>query len=230
MVSREKEEISMTIIAVCGIDASGKGTQVNLLAEYTRKHWEFDKVETQHFPDYDSVTGKVIQSLLKGDILADSKYPPSAPEHLEHIEHCAAVIMQSLMVTNRMEISWKLRYFESTSTELLILDRYSASGMVYGGADGLDPDFLEKIQWLLPGPYHWLLIDIPVEESFRRRPERADYYECDRPKLELIRKLYIELFTTKNHNAEVPWTIIDGLGTPDQVLERIVEELGKGIV
>ncbi|KKL61483.1 hypothetical protein LCGC14_2194860, partial [marine sediment metagenome] len=164
------------IVAIEGIDASGKETQATLL-----KVWALDNademcihdVRIQDFPDYKNVTGKYIDELLKGEweIVANELGKNALTK---------ATVMQCLMITNRLEHGKMLSEYAGDPFSLLILDRYYASGQVYGRADGLPVDWLEAIHFLVPDPDLWIFVDISVDESFRRRPDRQDYYERNR--------------------------------------------------
>jgi thymidylate kinase len=79
---------------------------------------------------------------------------------------------------------------------------------------------VETIQAQLPEPDAWFFIDIPAEESVRRRPDRCDYYEKRPGFMERVRRAYRDLFEKKNIENR-PWFVIDGMGTIDEVHDRI---------
>jgi len=204
------------IVAIEGIDASGKETQVQRLWKWAISNSDelgLEDVHTQDFPDYKNETGGVIQDILTGKCSI-------AMEDKKQAVEVKALVMQSLMVTNRLEHGSVLHAYAKNPSSLLILDRYSPSAMVYGGADGLGPAFLSAIHRLIPDPDICILIDIPVEESFKRRPNRLDYYERDRPKLERISKMYKILFEAHDDEG---WYSINGIGNVDDVHSRIVK-------
>ena len=121
-----------------------------------------------------------------------------------------------------------------------------ATGLVYGGLDGLDVQWIEKTNASLPQPDVWIYLDIPIEESFKRRPERRDRYESDRAYLEKVREGYLKLFEEKHHlghscpcggegfaNHKCPgcgscgrWYVVDGMGSIEEVHQRIMAVLG----
>lgn len=203
------------IVAIEGIDASGKETQANMLKNWAAGRRDlFDDVSSQDFPDYTTLTGHSIGGLLKGkwSIVADA---------LSSKEGIKALVLQCMMVTNRLEWGSKLRKFETSDRRLLVCDRYHASAQVYGASDGLSPSWLRDIHELLPEPALWVLVDIPVDESFRRRPEREDYYERDRGKLEDVRERYLTLFEDRRREGHDNWFIVNGIGNLEDVQERI---------
>lgn len=186
------------IVALDSGDASGKTTQATRILEYFANR--FKKTQLLHFPVYDSVTGRVIKEMLAGRITTNP------------------VLLQSAMIANRFEFFSTLTEYANDQESLLILDRYSASAFAYGLADGLSRDFLERIHASLPKPKHYFYLDISVEESFRRRPNRQDAYEADRERLEQVRKNYLDIFNTSGPEYHV----IDGMLPKDVVTQQIV--------
>jgi len=137
-----------------------------------------------HFPMYDSLTGRLIkQFFLSGStyVAGEGVSDTTLDDYVYKDRAAQALVLQSLMVTNRFEQFEKLRLFSRVYPRgLLILDRYNESAIAYGMADGLSADFLRRIHEALPVPRHTFLLDISVEESFKRRPKRADQYESNK--------------------------------------------------
>lgn len=159
------------IIAFEGIDACGKETQVRMLQRYcAAKGIKTTKLD---HPNYESDTGKKISELLR------------VPD-----EERDALVLQSLMTVNRYE-SQHLIYQAQLEGQITILDRYWMSGLVYGQTDGLSLDWLVKIHEQLIPPHQWIVLDISVGESFRRRPKREDEYEMNEKRLLEARQLYL---------------------------------------
>lgn len=228
------------IVCIDGLDASGKATQSKILAERL-------DATLFGFPDYNTPAGKAILSHLKGDWLAadlrrresTSSIGASYEAHWP-CEH-DPLVLQSLMLTNRLENGAALR--AAATRGHVVCDRYDASAMVYGSLDGLNPAWIEATNAQLPvRPDVYILIDVPVEESFKRRPERRDRYERDRSYLEKVRVEYLRLFTEKHEanvrraqgdgktrSAFIPgptWRIVDGIGTVEEVSARVREAAG----
>lgn len=214
------------IISCESIDAGGKGVQ----AEALRTHFAplFRTVEVMHFPVYDSVTGRLILKMLKGERqISREAYGQQTKDEADQ-----ALALQCAMATNRLEHFAKLaRYvepgnrYEFAAQNLLVLDRYNESAIAYGLADGLDYDFLKKIHEALPKPAHRFLIDITVEESFRRRPERADAYEANRERLERTRECYLRVF---RDGAGQGYHVVDGMREPGEITKEIVHIIAGG--
>ena len=74
---------------------------------------------------------------------------------------------------------------------ILICDRYLASSVAYGEAQGLDPAWLLEIQRYLPQPDITFLLDIAPEVSAQRKTADRDKYERDLALLARVRDSYI---------------------------------------
>jgi dTMP kinase len=98
--------------------------------------------------------------------------------------------MQLLYVANRYE--WRTEIERRRSDgEILICDRYLASSVAYGEAQGLDPAWLLEIQRYLPQPDVTVLLDIAPEVSAKRKTADRDRYERDLALLGRVRESYI---------------------------------------
>lgn len=194
-------------IAFEGIDASGKTTQSKLLAKYL-------KAEFFSFPNYRTTSGKLIKSYLKKEYSANTN------------ERNNALIFQSLQYTNRLEAHESI-FKALANNRFIVADRYSVSGEAYGKAEGLNPFYLKKLSDSLLFPDIQILIDIPVEESFRRRPNRqGDRYEEDIKLLKRVRNNYLKIFKERQNDRWCSYFIIDGTGTVEEVhfeIQRILD-------
>jgi dTMP kinase len=74
---------------------------------------------------------------------------------------------------------------------ILVCDRYLASSIAYGEAQGLDADWLTDIQKHLPQPDLTFLLDIAPEVSARRKTADRDKYERDLSMLGRVRDSYL---------------------------------------
>ena len=151
----------------------------------------------------------------------------TTPEEKERAAALRALVLQSLMTTNRLEVGPMLEAHARDPLKHLVLDRYFASGLVYGTADGLSFDYLVDIHKLIPPSDLWIYVDIPPQESKRRRPERRDEYETREGFMEKVREQYLNLFSSPGSPSVIggKWVIVDGLGTPEEVHERIMSEV-----
>src|SRR4051812_12502697 len=144
-----------------GIDACGKATQSKMLSEMLNG-------VLFSFPAYETPVGKLIASHLQNDWSA--RYDGLSPYEHPHLD---AMVLQSLMLTNRMEKAVSIQKHLKDGKSV-ICDRYWASGYAYGKADGLDPEYLVAIHDFLPKADLQILIDSDPEDSVKRRPDRRD--------------------------------------------------------
>jgi thymidylate kinase len=146
-----------------------------------------------------------------------------------------ALVFQALQTVNRLELLPQI--MEALTRGPVVFDRYTASGLVYGGLDGLDPKWIELVNASLPEPDLWILLDAPVAVGFERRPERRDRIESNREYLEKVRTGYLELFNSKQmkqieegvHVDNFSWRMVSAIGTIDEVAARIWDVTSKRI-
>lgn len=182
-----------------GIDGSGKSTQVQAVVERLRRDLiSGQAVNSVKFPVYESPTGALIQRMLQTGLKS----------------HDSCVLFQSLMATNRYE--FMAQYHVPNS--LLICDRYTLSGLVYGLTQGLDRDWLLAINSHLPDPDLTIFLDVTPEESFRRRPERRDSMENDKDFLQFAYDQY-------RQHLPLGSMIVDGTRPTDFVTSDIIDKI-----
>jgi dTMP kinase len=158
------------LIAFEGLDQSGKQTQAELLRD--RLSADGRRVRLVAFPDRETPIGAEIERALRGT------------------RDYGADVMQLLYVANRYE--WKREIErERDDGTILICDRYLASSVAYGEAQGLDPAWLLDIQRYLPQPDITFLLDIAPEVSARRKTTDRDRYERDLALLGRVRESYL---------------------------------------
>lgn len=209
------------IYVIEGPDAVGKATQARLLAEYL-------DCKSIAFPRYDTPTGQLIEDLLHRRLTLDEHSSAPAPKSDRALRE--ARVLQHAMTWDRYTCA---ELWEPERT--LVLDRYWMSGWVYGSLDGLAPAELVQAHRGLPVPAHTFLIDVPPEEQLRRlnaRGRAKDRYEERAAFLAQVRDRYIELLDDDrylldpvNGTLGKNVTIVNGLGTPEEVHARIVQAI-----
>jgi dTMP kinase len=158
------------LVAFEGLDQSGKQTQAERLRD--RLTGRRRDVTMFSFPDYETAIGAELGHALAGE----RSYEPEA--------------MQLLYVANRYE--WKQRMLDARAGgTILLCDRYLASSVAYGEAQGLDAAWLVEIQKYLPQPDLTILLDISPDESARRKRVGRDTYERDLGLLARVRESYL---------------------------------------
>jgi dTMP kinase len=98
--------------------------------------------------------------------------------------------MQLLYVANRYELRDKIATALDEGV-IVLCDRYVASSVAYGEAQGVDAEWLVAIQRRLPQPDVTVLLDIPPEVSARRKRSGRDAFERDLELLARVRQSYI---------------------------------------
>ena len=190
------------LIAFEGLDQSGKQTQAELLRD--RLTSDGRAVRLLSFPDYQTAIGAEIGRALRGE------------------REYTADVMQLLYVANRYE--WKGEIVRATASgTILVCDRYLASSVAYGEAQGLEAHWLATIQKYLPQPDITFLLDVPPDVSARRKTVDRDKYERDLSLLSRVRSSYLR------QSGADGWVRIDAARPPDviaaDVYTRVAETL-----
>ena len=171
------------LVAFEGLDQSGKQTQAELLRDRLKQ--DGHKSRLVAFPDYATSIGEEIARALQGE----REYTPD--------------VMQLLYVANRHEREADLRRWLDGGL-ILVCDRYTASSIAYGEAQGLDPQWLMDIQKFLPPADATILLDIAPETAVKRKSVDRDRYERDLAMQNRVRLSYLR------QAAEQSWIVLDG--------------------
>lgn len=199
------------IVAIEGIDAAGKHYQVEALCNRLKRSTpqQFDKLAKHDFPHYETAAGGVVGRILRGEIGITSTVRDRA------------IIVQSVMVADRLEWMPLLVEFAQSTNNLLLLDRYKMSGVVYGAAEGAEAGWIRTVQSCLPDADLNVLLDISVDESRQRRPERRDLNETNYEKLSLCRDYYLSEFVKATDQDPTSYVVIDGRAAKGEITEQI---------
>jgi len=178
------------LIAFEGLDQSGKETQ----ARHLRAVLERDgrRVHALSFPDYETPIGREIAKALAGE----REFGPD--------------VLQLLYVANRMEYKPRIERWLAAG-DVVVCDRYRASSLAYGEAQGVDTTWLEDVQRLLPQADVTVLLDIAPETAVARKADGRDRFERDLSLLARVRASY-------RRQADAPtWVLIDAERPKDDV-------------
>jgi len=182
------------LIAIEGLDQSGKETQARYVR--TRIEQAGRKVSLLSFPDYGTPIGQEIEKALHGQ------------------REFSADVMQLLYVANRFEYKPRLDLWLANG-HVVVCDRYRASSIAYGEAQGLDPVWLDEIQRHLPAADVTILLDIAPETAVRRKATGRDRYERDLALLGRVRESY------RRQANERHWVVIDAEQSKDDVSRAV---------
>jgi dTMP kinase len=178
------------LIVFEGLDQSGKQTQAELLRDRLKDEgW---KARLVSFPDYGTTIGEEIARALQGE------------------REYGADVMQLLYIANRYERKPDLQRWLDGGL-VLVCDRYVASSIAYGEAQGLDPLWLMDAQKFLPAPSLTIMLDIAPETAVQRKAVDRDRYERDLAMQARVRESY------RRQAAEQQWVRLDGERPKDAV-------------
>jgi dTMP kinase len=191
------------LIAFEGLDQSGKETQARTCR--ARLANEGRNVRALSFPDYHTPIGEEIGKALAGE------------------RDFAADVMQLLYVANRFEFKARLDLWLSAG-DVVVCDRYRASSVAYGEAQGLDRAWLRRIQEPLPPATVTVLLDISPDTAVRRKQAGRDKYERDTALLTRVRASYL------NQAQEDDWVVINAEASKDEVAEAVARAVWPRLV
>jgi thymidylate kinase len=227
------------LIGIEGMDGCGKGTQVKMLAEALALD-PAATVKVYGFPNRQTLSGALIDQFLKGTMRVDALVNPGAchPDSpgtphdaatsvWRPTNNATSVALQCAMIVNRLEFVPQI-LAHSREGHTVIFDRYTDSGIVYGTADGISSVWLTQAQLALPRLDLHILLDIDVETSYQRRPERQEMYEANRERMRTVCDGY-RAWWDLNHTLAVEqrmvsrWLMIDGRREPAEVHQDILK-------
>jgi dTMP kinase len=171
------------LIAFEGLDQSGKQTQAEGLRDFVLQRGR--ECRLLSFPDYRTPIGREISLALHGE------------------REYAADTLQLLYVANRYEKREAMDAFLSAGGTI-VCDRYRASSVAYGEAQGLDPDWLTDAQRFLPASDLTIVLDIAPETAVARKATGRDRYERDLALLARVRDSY------RRQARQDGWLLVDG--------------------
>ena len=187
------------LIVFEGLDQSGKQTQAELLRD--RFKADGRRARLLSFPDYGTSIGEEIARALQGE----REYGPD--------------VMQLLYIANRYERRPDLERWLDGGL-VLVCDRYIASSIAYGEAQGLDPAWLADMQKFLPSPALTIMLDIAPETAVRRKSLDRDRYERDLTMQTRVRESYRRLAGEQN------WLRLDGERPKDAIAADVFNAVG----
>lgn len=196
----------MIIIALEGLDKSGKATQTSLLASRLRK--DGYSVAQSEFHRYDTPTGELIMKWLKKEWNVDQK------------------TIEFVMAADKQAQQSMFTWAEESGIDALILDRYTLSQLVYSTANGIPLEWAEQLQKYMRQPDLTIVIDIPAEVSMLRKGKHNDgvndRYESD---LELLREVKSRYWMLRPFSS----IVIDGERSVEAIHEDIYSEVKKNL-
>ena len=189
-----------TLIVFEGLDQSGKQTQAELLRDRLKAAGR--KARLVSFPDYATSIGEEIARALQGE----REYGPD--------------VMQLLYVANRYERKPDLQRWLDGGL-VLVCDRYMASSIAYGEAQGLEAGWLHEMQRFLPPAALTILLDIAPETAVKRKSVDRDRYERDLAMQGRVRESY------RRQAASPGWVTLDGERSKDAIAADVASAVAS---
>jgi dTMP kinase len=196
------QQLAGKLIAIEGIDQAGKQTVCDWLASELRASGI--ATEQTGFPDYATPLGREITAFLGGQ----REYPAEA--------------RQLLYAANRWERAAELRDWLAAG-HAIVVDRYVASGVAYGAAQGLAMDWMLAVERGLPPADLTILLDITPDVSLARKTRARDAYENRLDLLARAREAYLTLA------REPGWLVVDAATDRETVRARVWAALQRYI-
>lgn len=190
------------IIVFEGGDQAGKKTQSTLLTKKLKSL----KIKTKlfSFPDYTTPIGKEINKYLHGK-------RSFSPQTI----HC-------LLAANRWEKVEKIKMAQEKNS-VVIMNRYTESNLVYGLVNGLKLSWLENLDAGLPKSDLVIVLDVPQNESFKRKKTNRDKFEKNKIFSQTISKIYRKMAKKKR------WKIVDATNSINEVHQDIMQIFSRKI-
>ena len=183
------------LIAFEGLDQSGKQTQAERLLSTFRAAGH--QAEFLTFPEYTTSIGLEIGKALQGERDYDAE------------------TLQLLYIANRFEFRKKITSWLAVGT-MVVCDRYLASSIAYGEAQGVDAAWLTEIQRPLPQPSLTIFLDMSPAVSLTRKQADRDKFERDMPLLGRVQESY------RRQAQRTGWIRLEGEKDKDAVTSDVL--------
>lgn len=189
------------LIALEGIDGSGKTTQARLLAEFFEKNGR--SAVLSHEPTQGPHGTRLRESARAGRLSPQDELDLFLADRRYHLE---------TLVNPALEAG-----------KVVILDRYYFSNIAYQGARGFDPAEVRRLNEVFaPPPDHLFLLDLPVETALARigvRDGRGNAFE-KRENLEKCRQIFLSLPDPFIHKLDATLAVDELHGEIVRMLEN----------
>ena len=219
------------LIAIDGVDASGKQTHAEILFEKLKKMGK--KVRLISFPAYDKPSSALVKMYLSGDF----------GEKPEDVSAYAASTFFAADRFSTYRTDWGKDYEDDT---IIIADRYVSSNMIHQASKLKKEDRSEFLDWLdnfeyniysLPRPDITVFLDMPPEFGAELMRERENKFSGESEKdihernKEYLKESYDNAcFVAEKYNWQRIPCVKDGkIRTIEEINEEVFE-LVKGIL
>lgn len=191
------------LVVIEGSDKAGKATQTKMLKEALQKRNM--KTRSLAFPAYDTKIGEEIRAFLHGE--------RGYPIQVRHM----------LLSANRWEKKAEIEKMLKQN-DVVILNRYYQSNLVYGLSSGLKLEWLQALDEGLPKEDVVIVLDVAPEVSIERMESKGDIFEMNDGIMHNVSKLYREFA------GKYGWVLVNGERSREEVhmeIMHIIEEKMK---
>lgn len=187
------------IVVLEGTDKAGKTTQSRMLLEALKNLGKVCVVID--FPDYTTSIGAEIRAFLDG-----KREYPSEAKHL-------------LFSANRWEKKKEIESMLENGT-IVVMNRYWQSNLAYGTANGIDPNWIMRLDKGLPKEDLVIVLLVnPAVSS--KRAEIQDAFESDSKLAAAAHRNYTK------YAKQFKWRVLDGSKSREQVHQEIMKIVRK---
>ncbi len=216
-----------TIIAIEGIDGSGKTLQLGLLQKKLAGCGY--SVSVKSFPEYGSFFGRQIGALLKGETLRADQ-----------------IDSKSMCLWYALDRWQSFRDYVDGGADYLLLNRFTPSNAVYQSVRGIDAGMADNWDWVheleqgtlgLPEPDCYVLLDVDPALAQRNVDKKGlrdyisagtrDVYEAQAGLLLRARERYLSIARRQGNFAVIPCMEDSRQLSPDVISDRVWVELGR---
>jgi dTMP kinase len=187
------------IIVIEGTDKAGKTSQSRMLAETLKASGKVCVI--LDFPDYTTPIGMEIKAFLEGK-----------RDYLSEVKHL-------LFSANRWEKKKEIESMLENGT-IIVMNRYWQSNLVYGAANGMDTNWLLRLDKGLPKEDIVLVILVDPSIS-ANRAETQDVFESDSQLAAKAYKNYLKFA------KQYRWKVVDGSKSKEQVHQELTKMIRK---
>ena len=187
------------IIVIEGTDKAGKTSQSRMLAETLKASGKVCVI--LDFPDYTTPIGMEIKAFLEGK-----------RDYLSEVKHL-------LFSANRWEKKKEIESMLENGT-IIVMNRYWQSNLVYGAANGMDTNWLLRLDKGLPKEDIVLVILVNPSISANRAVIQ-DLFESDSQLAAKAHKNYLKFA------KQYRWKVVDGSKSKEQVHQELTKMIRK---
>lgn len=219
------------LVAIEGIDGSGKGTQATRLYDSLRSAGL--RCELLSFPRYrDTRFGAKIGDFLNG--------------RFGNLDQVSPFLVSLLFAGDRFE-SRKLLLQAIAENDVVVCDRYVASNIGHQAAKVDGAERQELIRWVqyiehelyeLPHPDHTIFLDLPARHATKLialkaqrsyTDQAADLQEADAAYLQRVHDVYAQLAATEAGWLRIECLQDEQIKSIDQVAQQVWQTLNDAI-